>query len=110
MKTRASRAKFETIKRDTCAEFRIDVALFDSPSRVSTACAARRLAWWRARRAHEVSHAQLGAWSGGRDSSTVWHSVASLEHWLQGKEFKHGVRKRAASLVRWRAKKARGEI
>lgn len=110
MKPYATRASFDAIKREVCAEFRIDEALFDSASRLSIACGARRLAWWRARHRSVVSFPQLGAWSGGRDPTTVWHGVRSLDAWLQGQEFQPGIVKRERARARYQAKKAKGEI
>lgn len=110
MKPHATRAAFEAIKAETCAEFAINPATFDSPSRVADASAARHLAWWRARDRLTVSYRQLGEWSGGRDLTTVWHGVQSLAHWLQGQEFAGATRKRIYSREYWQAKKARGEV
>jgi chromosomal replication initiation ATPase DnaA len=110
MKPHATRAAFEAIKAETCDEFKIDGALFDSASRIASASAARHLAWWRARDRLTVSYRQLGEWSGGRDLTTVWHGVQSLACWLQGQESASSARKRTHALEYWRAKKARGEI
>jgi chromosomal replication initiation ATPase DnaA len=110
MKPHATRAAFEAIKRDACAECEIDPATFDSPSRVAAASTARHLAWWRARDRLTVSYPQLGAWSGGRDPTTVWHGVHSLDAWLDGRPFEDGLRKRTRAREHYQAKKARGEI
>lgn len=110
MKPLATRAAFEAIKAETCAEFRIDTATFDSPSRVAAVSTARHLAWWRARDRLTVSYPQLGAWSGWRDPTTVWHGVQSMTYWLQGQEFPDALRKRARAREWYQAKKAREEI
>jgi chromosomal replication initiation ATPase DnaA len=106
----ATRAAFERLKREACAECEIDTATFDGRSRVHAASTARHLAWWRARDSLLVSYPQLGAWSGGRDPTTVWHGVQSLDAWLDGRTFESAARKRARALEYYRAKKARGEI
>ena len=82
MRPHATRAAFQRLKREACAECEIDVATFDGRSRVHAASTARHLAWWRARDSLLVSYPQLGAWSGGRDPTTVWHGVQSLDAWL----------------------------
>jgi chromosomal replication initiation ATPase DnaA len=110
VKPRATRAAFERLKRAACAECEIDVALFNSGSRVHAACTARHLAWWRARDSLTVSYPQLGAWSGWRDPTTVWHGVQSLDAWLDGRQFESAARKRVRALEYYRAKRARGEI
>ena len=110
MKPHATRAAFEAIKADACAECEIDTATFDSATRVAAACTARHLAWWRARDRLTVSYPQLGAWSGGRDPTTVWHGVHSLDAWLDGRPFEDGMRKRTRAREWYQAKKARGEI
>ena len=110
MKPRATRAAFERLKAEACDECEIDVATFNSGSRVHAACTARHLAWWRARDSLTVSYPQLGAWSGWRDPTTVWHGVQSLDAWLDGRQFESAARKRVRALEYYRAKRARGEI
>ena len=110
MKPHATRAAFERLKRDACAECEIDPATFDGRSRVHAASTARHLAWWRARDSLLVSYPQLGQWSGGRDPTTVWHGVQSFDAWLNGRPFEDGLRKRTRAREHYQAKKARGEI
>jgi chromosomal replication initiation ATPase DnaA len=105
-----TRKAFDTIKQDTCAEFQVSPADFDGPARHWPLCAARKLAWWRARQRMQVSFARLGEWSGGRDHSTVWSGVRELECRMRGKVFPAHAMKRERALKRSRDKKERSDI
>jgi chromosomal replication initiator protein len=102
--------KFAKIKQEVCAKYSMTVEQFDGRDRGRIFCQARNLAWWRARQETKASLPQLGAWSGGREHTTVYHGICIFECARKGEESPVTKRKREYAKKRWHEKKARGEI
>jgi len=101
---------FSQIKREVCKKHGITVKDFDGRDQKSMFCRARRQAWWRARQETKASLPQLGAWSGGREHTTVYHGIQIWEYARRGEEAPSTIRKREYSKKRWQEKKSRGDI
>jgi len=101
---------FHEIKRQVCEQYNMTVEQFDGRDRGRIFCKARNFAWWRARQETTISFPQLGAWSGGRDHTTVYHGVHIWESARAGVESHVTKRKREFAKKSWQKKKAQGGI
>lgn len=101
---------FNVVKKQVCDEFNISIKDFNGPSRVRAVAAARRLAWWRAYMTMEISMEKLGAMSGNRHNSTVWHGIKLQNSIFMGAIFDVGVQKSERAKKFYHDRKAKGLI